>query len=257
MLFAHLVVNAVIAAFEQGPERFNAVRMHVAPDVFAVAMVHNRMANALDATVGAVLVGVERRTLGDGFTDGLLQAVTVSAGNHGGADFAIAGLGPKDDCLAHSTPARVHPLAGVLILFFAADVGFVGLNAPVKLPLVLVVGLADAMGHKPRRFLRDAKVLGELNRGNTLARCGKQIDRHKPLTEGQFAFAKDGVRADCEVLLASGATVTLAVGKEVNFAMAAMGAVFAMGKPGGGKVGDAGCLIAEVIREVGEGFELE
>ena len=113
------------------------------------------------------------------------------------------------------------------------------------------------MRHKPSGLLGNAKVLGQLNGRNALAGIGKQIDRHKPLAEGQLALAKDGIGADGEVLLAPGATVTLAIGKEVNLAVAAMGAVFAISKTGCREVLDASFLVTEEIGELREGFELE
>jgi len=94
------------------------------------------------------------------------------------------------------------------------------------------VGLADTVGHKPCGFLRNAKVFCKLNGRNALAGIGKQIDRHKPLAEGQLALAKDGICTDGEVLLAPGATVAATVGKQVNLGVSAMGAIFAIGKAG-------------------------
>lgn len=111
------------------------------------------------------------------------------------------------------------------------------------------------MTHKPRRRLRYADLLCDLNRRHSLAVRGQQIDCDKPFFERQLAFAENTFRLDGEILFAGRATIPLAVGKQVNPIVTAMRAILAVTKTHLGKFRDAGFFIVEILQEIRERFE--
>jgi len=145
----------------------------------------------------------------------------------------------------------------VHVLGKPSDEGLIGLDSAKKLSPVLLHGFADAVIHEPRCLLRDPDVLGELHRGNALAGVGQQVNRHVPFAQGQLAVTENRLCTDGEVLLALGAVIPLAIGAPVNLVMVAMRAILAVAEPRGGEVLNAGFLIPEIIREVGQCLELE
>lgn len=83
--------------------------------------------------------------------------------------------------------------------------------------------------------------------------CRQKIDSDKPFSEWHLAFAKDGVRLDREVLFTL-RTAKTAVLKAIDFSVATMSTVVAVGEPHRLKVFTAGFLVFEVIEELCERF---
>jgi len=90
----------------------------------------------------------------------------------------------------------------VLVRLFAADIRFINLNDALKLREIGAARFAQPMQDKPSRLLRDADFLGELHRGNTLARGNKKIHRVNPLVQRNVASLEDRSGANREVFLA-------------------------------------------------------
>src|SRR5437870_6221732 len=87
------------------------------------------------------------------------------------------------------------------------------------------------MIHEPASFLRDADMLGELNRRNAFARGREQINRDEPFFERQLDFAEHCSGFDSEILSALRTTVTLAVAECVNFGVSTVRTILAVTTP--------------------------
>lgn len=57
MLYAHIMVNAVVASFEKGPKTFNSICMGHFTDVFTYMVFHSLMVVSPLAKIGAMGVG--------------------------------------------------------------------------------------------------------------------------------------------------------------------------------------------------------
>ena len=84
----------------------------------------------------------------------------------------------------------------------------------------------------------------------------KEVDGNEPLLQGNLALSEQRPRLDGEVLAAFGASVAFAVRKALYRAVAAMGAVIAIGKADLLKMLAANGLIIEGCRELCKGLEV-
>jgi len=98
----------------------------------------------------------------------------------------------------------------VLVLFEAADIGFVNLDDTLKLFEFIAASFAEPVQDEPSRLLRDANFLGELHRGYALAGRHKQIHRVNPLVQRNMATLEYRAGAYRKVFLALVATVEAA-----------------------------------------------
>ena len=85
-------------------------------------------------------------------------------------------------------------LAGVLVLFLAADVGLIGLyGARERLVGTFQEALADALHQEPGRGLADADLAIELHARRALDASGHHVERDGPLLETELAGLHDPV----------------------------------------------------------------
>ena len=117
-----------------------------------------------------MFIGHQSRARLHMLTNDLLDGSLRDVGDGTGTRFATAFKQTHDDHLARATLRSALAVAGVLILLFAANVSFVSLNLTVERAIEgLGAGrVTKPLGHKPRRLLRYANILGELSAGDTL-----------------------------------------------------------------------------------------
>ena len=144
VLHRDLLVRAVIAALEHGPEGFDSVRMHGAPHVFAGLVLHRFVLVPLQTLVRRMLVGMHGGPRRGVHRHELVQdplSAAVAGSDHGG--------------LADGAAPGPQFLGGVLGAFLAAEIGLVDFDRSGGRGLPLGLSLANAMAwRKPRSRCR-------------------------------------------------------------------------------------------------------
>ena len=159
VLAAYEVMDAINLALEQAPGVLqpvcvNEVVLHILADGVVDRMMVKLVAKLRISPVFIrhdVRAGCHIRiNLG-------IQCFGRGIGNHFGAQLAVTLHNAHDRNLVCAALAARGPLMGVLVLLFAADVGFIRLNHAFKrlVERFGAGGMAEAMQHEPRRFLRD------------------------------------------------------------------------------------------------------
>src|SRR5205809_2298500 len=113
------------------------------------------------------------------------------------------------------------------------------------------------MIHKPASFLRDADMLGELNRRNAFARGREQINGDEPFFERQFAFAEHSSGFDREILSALCTAVTLAIAECINLGVSTVRTILSVTKTDRSEIFATRFLIFEIFQKLGQRFELK
>lgn len=89
-----------------------------------------------------------------------------------------------------------------------------------------------------------------MNRRDSLAACGKEVNREKPFLERQLALAEDRPRFNREILLATRAPIPPTAFELINGLMPAMRAIGAVAKPNRRKMPLAYLLVLEMVDEL-------
>ena len=123
----YAVIRAVDPALEHRPERLHAVRVSHAADVFADAVVHRFVADAVeqigDVVIRGRTIGVERRAVCDRVFDEIPQGFAVCRCDNPRLDLAgLAILRSDNGGFARSAAPRVELLGLLLVAFLAAEV---------------------------------------------------------------------------------------------------------------------------------------
>lgn len=193
MLLTHSVVNANVSALERTPETFNRVRVGVADDVLAFAVV-DVILGLHEVSINSVLVGENLESfLLRILADNSLYRARGNVVNNFGYYVALALY------KAHHGDFRLEALALVvfgflvlvLVLFLSADVGFVNFDFTEKDVFILRVDFADSMIQEPSCFLSNADYFGKLYARNAFLGSGEKIDGKKPFVERELRLSKD------------------------------------------------------------------
>src|SRR5215217_3310709 len=133
---------------------------------------------------------------------------------------------------------------------FAAEIGFVCLDDALQQPVLILHHAADALPEEPCGFLADTDVFSQLDRGETLAAGGDQIERGEPRPQRQVRAFQ--CRAVCHLELGA-AGVALQVVRPsdlVRVVDAAASRANWAGRPAQGlKVRPARLVIREPLQE--------
>ena len=145
IFLAHVVIGAHNAALEQRPERLNVVRMHLAPNILASAVLDRFMANvAVQIIVGLVLIcRDESHLIVNDVADEARKRARILIANDTTDHVAFASDGPDDSGFAVSNsfakrlrPSQIALLAAlfipVAIAILPTDVGFVCLDNTLR-----------------------------------------------------------------------------------------------------------------------------
>ena len=119
-------------ALEQRPNALDPVSVqYIVANILASAVVDPMVVLvALQTDERAMLIGHERRAGFDVIADNGLNVASAQVRSRAGAQFAIAFQHAKDGDLALTALLAARALPTVLVLLFAADESFVGLNHP-------------------------------------------------------------------------------------------------------------------------------
>lgn len=204
MLWAGVVIHPMQATLEECPNALNAVCSNAAPTVLASAVIDCLMLKkqTADIAVSGGLIGVQRRSGLDVCMYRCMQISRVRARNRFGNRAPAALAHTHHRSFADSTTPGVELFASVFVGFFAADIGLINLNNAAQYSRIIAASLAQTLEHKPSRFLSDADLLGELQRGYAFARCNQQVHGIQPFVQGHMAALKDGAGADGKILFA-------------------------------------------------------
>lgn len=181
MLAADVVVRAVHPTLEVGPKALNAIRPRNTPHILSFAVVHDMVLVSFltNSTIGAVVVGKYNRLLRDVlFNDGV-EREPICFLYHLSHNSPVPLFQSDDRGLVGYAAPLAYLLVGVLVLFPAADIGFVHLNIPFQLSRRYARS-PYALGHEPSRFLLYAQLLSQFNGRNAVAGSGHEIHGQKP-----------------------------------------------------------------------------
>ena len=201
MLRAYLMINAVDSALHDCPHGFDAVGAHLAAHVFASAVIHGIVfeTGRIHVFVSAVVVGIQRRSGRDVVVYLLLQAGGIGSRNGIGDRAAIAFTHSNDSGLTDGAATSIQLLTGVLVLFLATDIGLIDFNDARQDGKVVAAGFAEPLKNEPSGLLRDADFLGQLHRGNALARSDEQVHCINPLVKRDMRALENGPSANGEI----------------------------------------------------------
>ena len=172
VLRAGMVIHAMQTALEHRPNTLNAIGCDSIAAVLSRAVVYRGVLKKQPANtaVRCGLIGVQRRSGLNVRMDSRVQIGRISV-RHGFGNRATTSLAHTHyRSLANSTTARIELFASVFGRLFAADVNLINLNDATQYRGIVAARLAQALQHKPRRFLRNTDLFGELQRGDTFAR---------------------------------------------------------------------------------------
>lgn len=213
VLVRNVMEGAVIPALEQAPQRLDAIRVHVTPDILVRAVIDTLM-RPVDAFVRSGFIGVDRRRFLGAIFDKRLQRLGVRAANDCCAHLlGLAILHPGDNRLS-SCPATnpgflpCLPLLVRHVLDLAADGRFVGFNrAGERLVDAAHEAFANALHHEPRSRLTDADFAVELHARSALDAGSHHVEGDCPILKPDLAGLHRRSLADGEV----GAAVLAAI----------------------------------------------
>ena len=204
IFFAHVMIGADHATFQQRPERFDAVCVVLAAHVLARRMLNRVMLHA-EMRVGRILVGhndshpvlrdaahetVERARIR--VADDASHDISLAFDCSDDADFAIA------DCFADRLrPARFANLCALLVPvsvgIFPADICLVHFDDPHQLPESRITkSRAKPHTHIPSRAVRAGSDHSmDLQRANSFLAGHHQVQNLEPRAKRDFRFLED------------------------------------------------------------------
>ena len=216
MFRADFVVDAIDAAFQDGPDAFNRVRVSSASRVLA-----SRMIDGIVPEEQAIQPGEDQRfirvKLSSKF-DVLMDALggfLKAALFHGSGNRAPAALPhPQNGNLADWPASSPQFLVLVLVGFFPADEALVQFhNTPQLRQLWPTARLTKPMQHKPCGRLPDADLLGQLHRRDALASGDQQIHGIEPFVQRNMRPLEHRSGTDGEIQFAGVAAVEPALAR--------------------------------------------
>jgi hypothetical protein len=193
IFFADMVKLAHDAALQERPKRINARSVNQSAHVFALPMSYALVVVLLiEQTIAGMFISREKRNL---WTNGLahksIQGRGVRVFNHLANDVALTSdRADNGDLAACATSA--DSLAGVFILLFAADIGFINFNLSQELTeLFIFHRSANAVAHIPSGFIRThAEHALNLKRAHAFFAVVHQEDNFKPGAQRIFGVFK-------------------------------------------------------------------
>ena len=142
VLFAEVVVGAVVTALEKRPEALYPVRVSHPIDVLANRVL-DRLMGSGEALIARMVIGVDRGALSSPVYHEALQRLFVGSLDHRRAYLVgLAILYASDGHLANRATASMQLFRFMLIAFLAADVGFVPFDRTKKSSIGAFQGFA-------------------------------------------------------------------------------------------------------------------
>jgi hypothetical protein len=213
MLFARMVIDTDQTALENGENALDSVRGNGTSDVLTGAVIDRFVSEGtgFDPVISPGFIRVEHRTGFDTLGDDILDGFFVGVGNRNCNRATAALAQTKNRRFANGPAPGFELLRFVLVLFDAADKGFIDFNNAFELREIgAATRLAEPVQDEPSRLLRNADFLGELHRRNALAGRYKQVHSIDPLVQRNVAAFEDRSGAHRKVFLALIAAVEAA-----------------------------------------------
>lgn len=241
-----------------GPKALKGIGMNTVININLVRMIDRAVVVSHHGkhVIGVVFVRVDFRTAfhvrpydrEDGFGFGVLDLM----------DFQLAAAISQPEYgslgLETSTTRMSRFLAGMFVLFFPAEVGFIGFGHARKLLEILEQHPAHLLAHSPSALVSNARFPLDLLGRNPAASLRHEVDDVEPYGQGSWGLVEDRARRRGELPAAVITAINLALGDAVKLLFAS--AVFALddfGKPLTAKVIQAGVIIGKHLVEIFEG----
>src|ERR1700688_4777362 len=215
VFWAGVVIDADQAPLHDSENGLDTVRCHAVADVFAVAVIDGVVVKkqSADTSVRKMLVSVQRRSDFDVLNDGIGDCPGVGRidlDRFGAPTFAAL-FQSKHRRLADRAATQIQLLVLVFVCLDTTDIGFVDFDNALQFGQVIAAGFAKPVQNKPRRLLRDADFLAELQARNSFPRCDQKVHRVDPLVQRNVAALEYGARAHGKILPALVAPVEAAL----------------------------------------------
>ena len=206
VLDAHVMIHAVIAAFQACPVGLHTVGVRHAPNVLGDAVLNGLMGTG-NALIGPRIVGIDHRVrLGVALYEPL-QCRRVGRFDNLTGDLAgVSVLHADDRRLADGSAPGVQLLRLVLIPFLPADVCLIDLDRASELIARDGQGLTNAVRHVPCRLQSDTEVSVELHARHAFEVRHIEVEGNRPLVERDVGAMQDCTSLDGEVLAAISAS---------------------------------------------------
>jgi hypothetical protein len=189
-------VSSFETAFGQTPKVLHAIRVNLAVNVLASAMIHHSM-HVLDAQPLVAPQGVRENVSARHHVPPHvpLKRFLLLIGNDTDANLAATLKNALSNRLANRAPTMnaLLSLGRMHELCFAADERFVRLNFAFE--LFKTSGLhsePDSVKEEPCGLLRNSDGAGNLTRAYSILGIGDAPDRDKPLVQAKRGILKDG-----------------------------------------------------------------
>ena len=186
MVHGYVMVHSHYRSLEDGPDALHRIGVDIASNELLGLVLHGLVlvGQVVQPRVGAMLVGVDRAAVGDMLVDLSLHHVRAR-GRHGQSHDVSLSLAHSQDCLlANRSPSKMELPGFVLVELAASDILLVGLHHAGEKRLLVAARLLDPLEHVPGRLLRPIQLLGELQRGDALARHADLVHHEQPLPNG-------------------------------------------------------------------------
>ena len=198
VLRADLVEGAEVSPFEQGPKRFNTVRMRLPPDILTNRVTHSLMIRErmVSQSVIGVNLGSGLHVLHDETAHGLGLGIRDNRGRYvlGGSIFDPCHGGLPNS----STSCQFLPLLVAHVLPLPAHVRLISFYGAGEAAGVYLCGLAQPCQHEPCGPLADPQFPVEPHGGHTLDVRHEQVDAHGPDSIGELGPFHDRPLTDRE-----------------------------------------------------------
>ena len=202
VLTCHPVIDAVVAALEQGPEPLDAVGVDRAAHVLARSAVHRVVSVLPQLPIGTGPVRVHRGTRLDRILHESSQSLGIRCRNRLRCHIAATLLGTHNRRLADGSATGLEFLRFVLVPLLASAVNLVDLDDAAERRLAVPEHLADSLEHVPCGLLRDAQLAMQLHAGDPLDVGRRHVERNSPCLIAELAGLHDRSLADAEPLAA-------------------------------------------------------
>ena len=214
MVHGYVMVLSHGRSLEDGPDALYRIGVDIAPNELLGLVLHGLVlvGQVVQPLVGTMLVGVDRAAVDDMLVDLFLHHVRART-RHGQSHDVSLSLAHSQDCLlANPLPSEMALPGFVLVELAASDIFLVVLHYAREKRLLVAARLLDPLEHVPGRLLRPVQLLGELQRGDALARHADLVHHEQPLPNGYLRRFHDRAHLARELLAAILAVVVALAG---------------------------------------------
>jgi hypothetical protein len=200
-----IVIDARNTAFNQRPEAFNRVRMHISA--------HVNFRRVMDAPVAESHVSqriVEprfiRKDCGRRYDTphNMRQNVRRLRGRRNDLRDNLAATfdHPENRSLALESRLTPYPLREMFVSVFAAEIRFIKFDFARQFPAIIAQRIAKSIEHAPRGFIGNAQFTSKLFSGDAASGACDQVHRIEPKMQGRGRLVEDRPRSRMQMMAA-------------------------------------------------------